>query len=422
MGRYKDGGNSTGTVEDVTGSVANGFEVVVSNDPRVDPELSVKLNPALSNNDVLEADGSGGVKAGAVTGTGNVVRDTAPTIASAVLNTALSGTAVQDDATFASPSSTKVPTSASVKTYVDNLLAGLSWKAAVRVATTANGTLATAFANGQTVDGVTLATGDRILIKNQSTQTQNGIYIVQVSGAPVRSTDADTGAELLNATCLVEEGTVNAETQWTCSTNAPITIGVSNIVFVAVNVGTYSAGNGLSLTGNQFAIDTSIVVDKTTAQTLTNKTLTAPIISTISNTGTLTLPTSTDTLTGRATTDTLTNKTLSSTTNTIKRVTTDASTATPTPTGDSDFNHYYLSALATNATFAAPSGTPKEGNSLVIRITPDATPRTLAFNAIYRAVGITLPTTTVASKTIYLGATYNSTDSKWDVNAYAIEA
>ena len=176
------------------------------------------------------------------------------------------------------------------------------------------------------------------------------------------------------------------------------------------------------VSSNQFSIDTAITVDKTTAQTLTNKTLTAPVIATIVNTGTLTLPTSTDTLVGRATTHTLTNKTLSSTTNTIRRVSTDTSTATPTPTGDSDFNHYYLSALATNATFAAPSGTPKEGNSLVIRITPDATPRTLAFNAIYRAIGITLPTTTVASKTMYLGCTYNSTATKWDVNAYAIEA
>ena len=118
-----------------------------------------------------------------------------------------------------------------------------------------------------------MATGDRILIKNQSTQTDNGIYIVQAAGAPVRASDANTGAELLNATCLVEEGTTNAETQWTCSTNAPITIGVSNIVFVAVNVGTYSAGNGLTLTGNTFSINTAITVDVNTAQTISKKTI-----------------------------------------------------------------------------------------------------------------------------------------------------
>ncbi len=75
-----------------------------------------------------------------------------------------------------------------------------------------------------------------------------------------------------------------------------------------------TAGTGLSGGGNSgavtLAIDTATTVDKTTAQTLTNKTLTSPVISTISNTGTLTLPTSTDTIVGRDTTDTLTNKTL----------------------------------------------------------------------------------------------------------------
>lgn len=389
MGRYKEGGNGgtgTGTVEEVTGAIANGFEVTVGNDPTVNPEVGVKLNPTLTPNTVLQSNATGdGIDEAAETGTGSVVKATAPTVDSPVIDTAMSGTAVQDDATFASPSSTKVPTSASVKSYVDNLVAGLSWKASVRAATTVAGTLATSFENGDTIDGVVLATGDRILIKNQASATENGIYIVAASGAPTRSTDANTGLELVNATTLVNEGTVNAETQWTQSTNAPITIGVSNIVFVAINVGTYSAGNGLSQSGNQFSINTAITMDLSTAQVGTNKDF-------------------------------------SSTTNTLKKVTTNTSTATPTPTGDADFNHYYLSALATNATFAAPSGTPKEGNSLVIRITPDATPRTLAFNAIFRAVGITLPTTTVASKTIYLGATYNSTATKWDVNAYALES
>lgn len=389
MGRYKEGGSGgtgTGTVEEVTGAIGNGFEVEVGNDPTVNPEVGVKLNPTLTANTVLQSNAMGdGIDEAAETGTGSVVKAQTPTIDSPVIDTSISGTAVQDDDAFASPSSTKVASSNSIKNYVDNKVAGLSWKTAVRVATTTAGTLATDFENGDTIDGVVLATGDRILIKNQASATENGIYIVAASGAPTRSTDANTGAELVNATVLVNEGTVNAETQWTCSTNAPITIGVTNIVFAAINVGTYSAGNGLTQTGNQFSINTAITVDLNTAQVITNKDGTAA-------------------------------------TNTYRKVTTDTSTATPTPTGDSDFNHYYLSALATNATFAAPSGTPSEGNSLVIRITPDATPRTLAFNAIYRAVGITLPTTTVASKTIYLGATYNSTATKWDVNAYALEA
>ena len=95
-------------------------------------------------------------------------------------------------------------------------------------------------------------------------------------------------------------------------------------------------------------------------------------------------------------------------------VTTVASSATPTPVG-SDFNNMFtVTALAVAATFAAPTGTPANGNKLIIRIKDDATARALAWNAIYRAGEVALPTTTVISKTIYCGFIYNSADSKWD--------
>lgn len=277
MGRYKEGGSGgtgTGTVEEVTGAIGNGFEVEVGNDPTVNPEVGVKLNPTLTANTVLQSNSNGdGIDEATETGTGSVVKATAPTIVSPVIDTGISGGAIDNDDTFASPSSTKVPTTNATKNYIDNKVAGLSWKASVRAATTVAGTLASDFENGDTIDGVVLATGDRILIKNQASATENGIYIVAASGAPTRSTDANTGAELVNATVLVNEGTVNAETQWTCSTNAPITIGVTNIVFAAINVGTYSAGNGLSQSGNQFSINTSITADLSTAQTMTKKTI-----------------------------------------------------------------------------------------------------------------------------------------------------
>lgn len=111
---------------------------------------------------------------------------------------------------------------------------GGSWKQSVRVATTANGTLSTAFENGDTIDGVTLATGDRILIKNQSTASQNGIYTVNASGSPTRATDADTGAEIRGAVVFVEQGNVNADTMWVLSTNAPITIDSTSLSFIGV--------------------------------------------------------------------------------------------------------------------------------------------------------------------------------------------
>lgn len=109
-----------------------------------------------------------------------------------------------------------------------------SWKQVVRAATTANGTLASAFENGDAIDGVTLATGDRILIKNQTTASENGIYTVNASGAPTRATDADTGAEMLGTIVAVSEGTANADEAFKCTTNATITLGSTNLAFARI--------------------------------------------------------------------------------------------------------------------------------------------------------------------------------------------
>lgn len=153
------------------------------------------------------------------------------------------------------------------KNYVDSFVVGLSWKTLVRVATVVAGTLATSFENGDTVDGVVLATGNRILIKNQVAQTENGIYTVNASGAPTRATDADTGAELVSAAVAVSNGTVNANTAWVQNTPGPITIGVTNIVFVQFLNTVYTAGTGLSLTGNVFSLDVAHANLWTGAQT-----------------------------------------------------------------------------------------------------------------------------------------------------------
>lgn len=141
------------------------------------------------------------------------------------------------------------------KQYVDALVAGLRWKTAVRAATTANAALATAFANGQTLDGVTLVTGDRILVKDQTAQTENGIYVVNASGTPTRAADANTPAGLDSATVFVTLGTVNNDTAWTQTTSSP-TIGSSNIVFTRFGGGTsYTADNqGVELVGTVFSL------------------------------------------------------------------------------------------------------------------------------------------------------------------------
>jgi len=136
------------------------------------------------------------------------------------------------------------------KNYVDNSVAGMQWKAACRVASTVN---LAALSGLLTIDGVTVAANDRVLVKNQTTASANGIYVA-ASGAWARSTDNNTAAQMLQATVWIEEGTAQADTAWVCTTNAPITIGSTNITFVQwAGGGTYTAGSGLSLTGNQFA-------------------------------------------------------------------------------------------------------------------------------------------------------------------------
>lgn len=123
--------------------------------------------------------------------------------------------------------------------YVNNLLQGLDPKQSVRVATTTAGTLATSFANGQTVDGVTLATGNRILIKDQAAPADNGIYTVNASGAPTRATDMDAWIEVPGSFVFVEEGSTNADTGWVCTANSGGTLGTTAITWVKfANAGT----------------------------------------------------------------------------------------------------------------------------------------------------------------------------------------
>ncbi len=125
---------------------------------------------------------------------------------------------------------------AATKAYVDASNQGLKPKAAVRAASLVAGTLATDFEDAQVVDGVTLATGDRLLIKDQTDASENGIYIVQASGAPVRSLDFDSLSpmdKINGAYTFVQEGS-QAGQGWVQS-GAVATIGVSDINFVYFN-------------------------------------------------------------------------------------------------------------------------------------------------------------------------------------------
>jgi len=138
---------------------------------------------------------------------------------------------------------------AATKAYVDAVKTGLDIKGSVRAATTANITLS----NTQTVDGVALSVGDRVLVKNQSTGSQNGIYVV-ASGSWARSTDADntpTGEVTSGMFTFVEEGTANADSGWVLTTNDPITLGTTALAFAQFSgAGQVVAGAGLTKTGN----------------------------------------------------------------------------------------------------------------------------------------------------------------------------
>ena len=137
---------------------------------------------------------------------------------------------------------------AATKAYVDAVKTGLDIKDSVKVATTANGTLSSAFANNSTVDGVTLATGDRILIKDQSTGSENGIYTVNASGAPTRATDFDSNTEVTGgAFVFVEQGTANGDNGYVVTNNGTVNVGTDAIAFTQFSgAGQITAGDGLT--------------------------------------------------------------------------------------------------------------------------------------------------------------------------------
>ena len=146
------------------------------------------------------------------------------------------------------------PQDAATKAYVDGVRLGLDFKESVRVATTANITLSGA----QTIDGVSAIAGDRVLVKNQSTGSQNGIYVV-AAGAWSRATDADSSAEVTTGMFVfVSEGTTQADTAWVLSTNDTITLDTTALTFTQFSgAGQITAGAGLTKTGDTLAVGTA---------------------------------------------------------------------------------------------------------------------------------------------------------------------
>jgi hypothetical protein len=318
-----------------------------------------------------------------------------------------------------------------------------------------NGTVFTEGASDGLLNGVTAVT----MVSSPAASTRRVVKSIYIQNTDTAAVTITIGFFNGTSTRTLAKVTLNPNDTWTTEgtfdTNGQIKYAVatpSNLTIgTGLSGGSFNGGAAVTI-----AID-STVATLTGTQTLTNKTLTTPVISTITNTGTLTLPTSTDTLVGRATTDTLTNKTLttpviSTITNTgtltlptstdtlVGRATTDtltnkridprvnsvASAATAVTPDVSAYDVYAFTAQAATLTINAPTGTPVDGTKLMFRILDNGTVRTIAFNVTFTAIGVTVPTSTVANKTTYVGVIYNaygaSGTGRWDVIAVTTQA
>lgn len=161
------------------------------------------------------------------------------------------------------------PAHVATKGYVDSARSGLDVKQSVRAATTGPLTIATDLEPGDIVDGVTLAEGNRVLVKDQSTASENGIYVVQSSGAAVRADDFDSSAEVTpGAFTFVEEGTANGDSGWVLITDAPITLDSTGLAFAQFSgTGQIVAGAALEKDGSTL----NVLVDNTSIEIISDQ-------------------------------------------------------------------------------------------------------------------------------------------------------
>ena len=144
---------------------------------------------------------------------------------------------------------------AASKSFVEATAQGLDVKDSCVAATTANITISTALNNGDTLDGVTLSTNDRVLVKNQSTASENGIYVV--GSSPARADDLAAGADAAGFFTFVEQGTVNADNGFVCTSNkGSAVVGTNNLTIAQFSgAGQVTAGDGLDKSGNTLSVD-----------------------------------------------------------------------------------------------------------------------------------------------------------------------
>lgn len=169
---------------------------------------------------------------------------------------------------------------AATKSYVDSLLRGLKWKEAVRAAATADTALD---GSVDTFDGVTVVSGDRVLLLNQTDASENGIWVFNGSGsAMTRADDADSEDELVGSAVTIEEGTTYGDKVYVLATDAPIVVDTTDLTYTSVggagasytgsngvvvtgtNI-TADVGTGLAISGGKIVVDTNVVARKVAA-------------------------------------------------------------------------------------------------------------------------------------------------------------
>lgn len=378
------------------------------------------------------------------TGSGALVFATSPTLTTAVLGSSTATTQAPGD------NSTKLATTA----YVAAALLGQDFKEAAKYASTA-ALPSIVYANGSsgvgaTLTGVALAAisldgaspgiGDRVLIKNQVSTFQNGIYVVTQTGSGIavfiltRSTDFNQSFEIdTGDTVFVTAGSTQATTTWAYNGIDQPVMGTDAITFAqTAGQGSFTAGNGISITGVSIAIDTSVTVDKTTVQTLSNKTFVAPALGTPASgvatnltglplttgvTGVLPLANGgTNSADYRSATETFTNKRI-----TRRVVIVNAPGATPSTNTDNvdvaDFTGLAanITSMTTNLT-----GTPTDRQLVEFCFLDNGTARTIAWGTSFANGGlVNLPTTTVISTELRVLVEWRAAASKYECVAVA---
>mgnify|MGYP003152199362 CR=1 FL=1 len=146
-------------------------------------------------------------------------------------------------------------TDAATKSFVESTAQGLDVKDSCVAATTGNITISTALNNGDAIDGVTLSTNDRVLVKDQSTPSENGIYIV--GSSPARADDLAAGSDAAGMFTFIEQGTVNADNGFVCTSNkGSAVVGTNSLAYAQFSgAGSVTAGDGLDKSGNTLSLD-----------------------------------------------------------------------------------------------------------------------------------------------------------------------